>query len=77
MSSISLAIIAIWARTSAFEAWIYKVGQVGLLSRIIFGAGGVVIRVPELYTGLLGFALLAGVVAFNLIGPSRKNISNA
>lgn len=77
ISSISLAIIAIWALTSAFEAWIYKVGQVGLLSRIAFGTGGVLILVPELFTSLLGFALLAGVVAFNLIGPNRKNISNA
>jgi len=64
---IALTLIAIWAITSAFESWIYGVGQIGLASRGLFLAGGLLIIVPVFITGLVGAALLIAVIAVNLV----------
>ena len=69
---ISLTLIAIWAVTSAFESWIYKVGRIGTVSRIAFGAGGILIIFPELATSLIGGAILTAVIVVNL-GIGRRN----
>lgn len=66
----ALTLIAIWAITSAFEAWIYKIGKVGPISRIAFGAGGVLILLPEMTTSLVGAGILLAVFVVN-IGLSR------
>ena len=73
---IALTLIAIWAITSAFESWIYGVGQIGLTSRGLFLAGGLLIIVPVFITGLVGAALLIAVIAVNLILQRRKNAAN-
>ncbi len=70
---ISLTLIAIWAITSAFESWIYGVGQIGLASRVLFLVGGLLIIVPVFIFGLVGAALLIAVVAVNLILRRGKN----
>jgi len=70
---ISLTLIAIWAITSAFESWIYGVGQIGLASRVLFLVGGLLIIVPVFIFGLAGAALLIAVVAVNLISRRGKN----
>ena len=62
---VGLTLVAIWALTSAFEAWIYKVGRIDPVSRVVFGAGGLLILVPEWTTSLAGAAMLLGVVAVN------------
>ncbi len=59
--------IAIWAITAAFESWIYRVGQIGIVSRLAFAAGGVLILFPEMLTSLLGAAVLAAVIIINLV----------
>lgn len=69
---ISLTLIAIWAVTSAFESWIYKVGRIGTVSRIAFGAGGILIIFPELATSLIGGTILTAVIVVNL-GIGRRN----
>ena len=63
LERVALTLVAIWALTSAFEAWIYKVGRIDWVSRAAFGAGGLLILVPEWTTSLIGAALLVGVVA--------------
>ena len=63
---IALTLVAIWAIVSAFESWIYRVGRIGIVSRIAFGAGGVLVLFPELITGLIGAGVLLGVIAINL-----------
>ena len=57
LGSIGLALIAIWAITSAFEAWIYGWGG-STAQPVVFGIGGVLVLVPELTTRLLGGAAL-------------------
>lgn len=68
-----LTLIAIWAITSAFEAWIYKVGKVGLISRAAFGVGGVLILLPEMTTSLIGAVILLLVFGVNFgLGRARS-----
>jgi TRAP transporter 4TM/12TM fusion protein len=68
-----LTLIAIWAITSAFEAWIYKVGKVGLVSRAAFGVGGVLILLPEMTTSLIGAVILLLVFGVNFgLGRARS-----
>lgn len=62
---VALTLVAIWAITSAFEAWIYKVGKVGPISRIAFGVGGVLILLPEMTTSLIGAGILLAVYVVN------------
>ncbi|MFS4437767.1 TRAP transporter permease [Paracoccaceae bacterium GXU_MW_L88] len=63
---VGLTVLAIWAITSAFESWIYKVGRIDIVSRIAFGAGGILILFPELTTSLIGAGVLIGVIVVNL-----------
>ncbi len=70
---ITLTLIALWAVTSAFESWIYGIGQVGWISRILFGIGGILIIVPEPMTGVAGAAVLVAVIVVNLVLQRRRN----
>ena len=70
---ITLTLVAIWAITSAFESWIYKVGRIGVVSRITTAAGGLLVLLPELATSLLGGAILVGVIAINLALQRRRD----
>ncbi|HIC66589.1 MAG TPA: TRAP transporter large permease subunit, partial [Paracoccus sp.] len=75
LERVALTLVAIWAITSAFEAWIYKVGKIGALSRVAFGLGGVLILFPELTTSLIGAAVLLAVIAINLgLGRRRSAV---
>ncbi|WP_211243651.1 TRAP transporter permease [Paracoccus hibiscisoli] len=69
---VGLTLIAIWAITAAFEAWVYGVGRIGILSRVAFAAGGIGIIVPEWRTSLIGAAVLLVVIALNLALNRRK-----
>jgi len=72
---VGLTVLAIWAITSAFESWIYKVGRIGIASRIAFGAGGILVLFPELTTSLIGAAVLVGVIVVNLgLGRRRDTV---
>ncbi|RJK96682.1 TRAP transporter fused permease subunit [Paracoccus aestuarii] len=69
---VGLTLVAIWAITAAFEAWIYGVGRIGILSRVAFAAGGIGIIVPEWRTSLVGAGVLLAVIAANLALGRRK-----
>ena len=72
---VGLTVLAIWAITSTFESWIYKVGRIGIASRIAFGAGGILVLFPELTTSLIGAAVLVGVIVVNLgLGRRRDTV---
>ncbi|WBU56268.1 TRAP transporter permease [Paracoccus sediminicola] len=75
LERIVLTLIAIWAITSAFEAWIYKVGRIGIVSRVATAVGGVLVIVPELMTSVIGAAVLVVVIGINL--ALRRNGSAA
>lgn len=74
---VALTLVAIWAITSAFESWIYRVGRVGMISRIAFGAGGVLVLFPELTTSLLGAAILVAVIMFNLTFARARGVAKS
>lgn len=69
---VGLTLIAIWAITAAFEAWVYGVGRIGIISRVAFAAGGIGIIVPEWRTSLIGAGVLLVVIALNLALNRRK-----
>ncbi|MFN3526322.1 MAG: TRAP transporter permease, partial [Paracoccus sp. (in: a-proteobacteria)] len=74
---VGLTLIAIWAVTAAFEAWVYGVGRIGTLSRVAFAAGGIGIIVPEWRTSLIGAAVLLAVILINLALNRRKAATGA
>lgn len=74
---VGLTLIAIWAITASFESWIYKVGRIGIVSRVAFAAGGVLIIFPELFTSLIGAGILIAVIAINLATGHRSTPSRA
>ena len=71
-----VTLVALWAITSAFESWIYRIGRIGLASRVVFGAGGLLIIVPELTTSLVGASLLVTVIACNLLMRRHRGDAN-
>ena len=77
LERVALTLVAIWAITSGFEAWIYKVGRIGVLSRIAFALGGVLILVPELTTSLGGAGVLVAVIVVNLGLGRRRSAAKA
>jgi len=74
---VSLTLIAIWAITSAFESWIYKVGLIGVPSRIAVALGGVLILVPDWPTSLIGGGILIAVIGLNLKFGRHKTAAEA
>ncbi|EKE43197.1 hypothetical protein OCGS_2788 [Oceaniovalibus guishaninsula JLT2003] len=69
---ILVTLVALWAITSAFEAWVYRVGRIGAVSRLSFGIGGILIIVPEPATSIGGAAVLLAVIGYNLFRQRRK-----
>jgi TRAP transporter 4TM/12TM fusion protein len=73
---VSITLVAIWAITSAFESWIYGIGRINVISRVLFAMGGILIIVPELMTSLAGGALLLAVIGVNA-GLRRRSRQEA
>lgn len=74
VTRVVLTTIALWAITSAFESWIYKVGQVNIISRLVLAIGGLLIIVPTLTASIAGAIVLGGVISINLM-LKRRNIA--
>lgn len=74
---VAVTLVALWAITAAFEAWVYGVGRIGILSRVAFAAGGIGIIVPEWTTSLIGAAVLLVVIALNLAAKRRSVAAEA
>ncbi|SOH94367.1 TRAP transporter, 4TM/12TM fusion protein [Monaibacterium marinum] len=72
VTRVALTTIALWAITSAFESWIYKVGQVGIVSRLVLAVGGILIIVPTLTASIAGAVVLGGVISINLMLKRRN-----
>lgn len=77
LERVGLTLVAIWAITSAFESWIYKVGKIGVFSRIVFAVGGILVILPELLTSLIGVIALITVIAANLVLRRRRQDASA
>lgn len=67
--SVCLSVIAIWAMTAAMEGWLYRAGRLRPLARVALGVAGILILLPEFYSMILGFLMVAGVVAMTVMRP--------
>ncbi|MBC7164570.1 MAG: TRAP transporter fused permease subunit [Roseovarius sp.] len=72
LERVALTLIALWAVTSAFEAWIYGVGHIRPISRAMTATGGILVLFPEPMTSVLGGAVLVAVIAVNLVMQRRR-----
>ncbi|WP_349581241.1 TRAP transporter fused permease subunit [Sulfitobacter sp. NFXS29] len=72
LQSIGTAGIAIWLIACAFEGYLHFVGRLPSLPRIIVGAAGLSLLIPEAHTDLLGLALLVAVIGYGLVMRRRR-----
>lgn len=72
MRSVIFSVIAIWAMTTALEGWLYGAGRLRPVWRIVMGVAGVLVLLPELYSSLAGFVLIAGVYGIVHLIPNRQ-----
>lgn len=72
LQSFIVAAIAIWALTSGMEGFMYKVGRIGVIARIALIVAGLLVIIPEYYSDLAGFAIIAVTYAVNLLVLKRK-----
>jgi TRAP transporter 4TM/12TM fusion protein len=63
LKSVLFTVIGIWAMTTALEGWFYGGGRINSFLRIATGVAGVLVLLPEFYTSLAGFLILAGVAS--------------
>ena len=65
--SFGMAAVGIWALTSAFEAWLYRVGHIGVLSRVLLAVGGILTIIPERMTDIAGVVVIVAVIVGNML----------
>lgn len=70
---IGLTVVAVWAITSAFEGWIYKVGKVKILSRILMSISGILVLFPEPLSSITGLIAISILVLAN--GGYKKYVA--
>lgn len=68
------AIAAVILLSAAFEGYVWKIGDIGILPRILVGIGGLLMLVPETYTDIIGLtlSLVALTIAFVIRKPGAK-----
>lgn len=71
---LALALIGIALLAMGIEGFIYKVGRVGIVSRIIMVAGGILFAFPEKRTTTLGAVLVLLTVAATKLLKMRRHI---
>lgn len=69
---VATACFAVWLLASALEGWLYGVGRIGALSRILLGAAAFGMLTPGLWTDLAGAAILTLVYLVNLLVLRRS-----
>lgn len=62
------AIAAVILLSAAFEGFIWKIGNINVVARIMVGTGGLLMLVPETYTDVIGFGLaIAGLALASVL----------
>ena len=64
--SIVTAIVGISCLGMAFEGYIYKIGNVNVVSRVLLIAGALCLTIPGTVTDLVGLALVVVTVALSI-----------
>ncbi|SMY08838.1 Sialic acid TRAP transporter permease protein SiaT [Flavimaricola marinus] len=72
IQSIGTAGIAIWLIACAFEGYLHFIGRIPAVVRVIVGAAGLSLLIPEAHTDLFGLALFVGVIAYALLRRMRR-----
>ncbi|MCR4265290.1 TRAP transporter fused permease subunit [Nitratireductor sp. ZSWI3] len=72
LKAVVFSIVAIWAMTTALEGWFYGGGRLNPVLRVATGVAGVLILLPEFYTSLAGFVVLASVAAMMGVSLVRR-----
>lgn len=72
IQSFVIATIALWSLTSAMEGFLYKIGRIGVITRIALAVAGLLVIIPEYYTDLAGLAVIAVTYAVSLLVANRK-----
>lgn len=58
------AVVAVLLLASAFEGYVYRIGPAPVWARVVIGAGGLLMLIPEGTTDLIGFGLaVTGILA--------------
>ncbi|WP_233192895.1 TRAP transporter permease [Acidimangrovimonas sediminis] len=63
LTRLILSALAIWAMTTAMEGWLYGVGKLTPVLRVLMGVAGLMVLVPGGYTDIAGFVLMVAVAA--------------
>ncbi len=69
--TVATAFIGIWLIASAFEGWIYFVGPISFVARIIVGIFGVIAFIPNYYTNLIG--VIGAAITYIILKIIRIN----
>lgn len=72
MQSVVTAGIAIWLIACAFEGYLHFIGRLPVWARLIVGAAGLSLLIPEAHTDLIGLVLFVGILAYGLLLRRRR-----
>src|SRR5699024_5891908 len=67
------ALIAVWMFASALEGYLYWVGRIGWVTRLVIIAAAAGMVYPSLISDLTGIDILAGVYCIHRLVPAGKN----
>jgi TRAP-type uncharacterized transport system fused permease subunit len=65
------AITAVILIAAAFEGYLYVVGSLSLVARLLIGIGGLLLLIPETYTDMAGLAFAAIGIVIGLLTRER------
>ncbi|WP_299360960.1 TRAP transporter fused permease subunit [uncultured Paracoccus sp.] len=71
VKAVGIAGIAILALTAAFEGYLYGVGRLGMVTRVMLGVAGALTIIPETYSDIAGLALMAVAIGIALVAARR------
>lgn len=77
LTSIGTAGISIWLIACSFEGYLHFVGRLGRLPRLVLGAAGFSLLIPETHTDLLGLALFVAVLAYAAVRKRMRRGAQA
>ncbi|WP_444984814.1 TRAP transporter permease [Halomonas mongoliensis] len=68
------AILAMWLLASGFEGYLYRVGRIDLLGRLLVIMGGGLFIYPEIYTDILGLCVVLVLYVLAALRASRHKL---
>jgi TRAP-type uncharacterized transport system fused permease subunit len=69
---VTTAVVAVWMLAAVAEGWLYGVGKIGTVARIILLIGAAGMLKPGLYSDLFGAAVIASVYVLSWLLARNK-----